>query len=356
MKQIHTQIAIIGGGLSGLATAYFLQKQGIDFILVEARERLGGRIHTTMDADGTPIEMGATWLGPQHTQLQQLLQELSLEIYTQHIDSHAIYDASPQTAPQLLAMPQGQAPSYRIKGGSSSLIQALANQLNTNYLLTHTVVDSIVQGNGKVTVHTASLNITAEAVITTLPPRLLSTISFSPSLPEKVVAVSNQTHTWMGESIKAGFTFKRPFWRDNHGSTVFSPIGPFSELYEHSDASDKKYALKGFLKDTLANNSPKEREERALAQLEKCLGAQVREMAVAYHECSWREEAFTYIPYSSPVAPHQYNGHPVFQDSLWDGKLWLGGTETSTRFGGYMEGAIHRAKTIAKEVSLAVEQ
>ena len=41
---MNTDIVIIGGGISGLHTAYQLQKRGIDFILIEARDRLGGRI------------------------------------------------------------------------------------------------------------------------------------------------------------------------------------------------------------------------------------------------------------------------------------------------------------------------
>ena len=37
-------IAIIGGGLSGLYAAFLLEQRGIDYILLEARDRLGGRI------------------------------------------------------------------------------------------------------------------------------------------------------------------------------------------------------------------------------------------------------------------------------------------------------------------------
>jgi len=50
---LDTNVLIIGGGISGLHTAYQLQKQGTSFMLIEARDRLGGRIlsqnYTTAD-------------------------------------------------------------------------------------------------------------------------------------------------------------------------------------------------------------------------------------------------------------------------------------------------------------------
>ena len=46
---MHTDILIVGGGLSGLALADKLQQAGRDFVLVEARNRLGGRIDVLRD-------------------------------------------------------------------------------------------------------------------------------------------------------------------------------------------------------------------------------------------------------------------------------------------------------------------
>jgi monoamine oxidase len=43
---------IIGAGLSGLATAYFLKKQGIQATILEAQPRYGGRIKTIYSPDG----------------------------------------------------------------------------------------------------------------------------------------------------------------------------------------------------------------------------------------------------------------------------------------------------------------
>ncbi|WP_435980383.1 FAD-dependent oxidoreductase [Psychrobacter sp. DM4] len=52
----NTSVAIIGGGLSGLYAAYLLEKQGLDYILIEARPTLGGRILNNMLLKGTNLE------------------------------------------------------------------------------------------------------------------------------------------------------------------------------------------------------------------------------------------------------------------------------------------------------------
>ena len=69
-------LLIIGAGLTGLSSAYFLRNLGLKAILLEARDRPGGRIHTLYDSVLAPREMGATWLGKKHEHLNDLLSEL----------------------------------------------------------------------------------------------------------------------------------------------------------------------------------------------------------------------------------------------------------------------------------------
>ena len=57
-------VVVIGGGLAGLAAAERLADAGATVTLLEARDRLGGRVHTELSAgQDLPIEMGAEWLG-----------------------------------------------------------------------------------------------------------------------------------------------------------------------------------------------------------------------------------------------------------------------------------------------------
>ena len=56
------------------------------------------------------------------------------------------------------------------------------------------------------------------------------------------------------------------------------------------------------------------------------------------------------MPYQNHVLPHQYNGHAIYQEAYMQGKLWIAGTETSTAFPGYMEGAIRSARAVADQI------
>ena len=52
------EIVIIGGGISGLFFAYLCHKEKIPFLLIEAKDRLGGCIETIYRADSLPAELG----------------------------------------------------------------------------------------------------------------------------------------------------------------------------------------------------------------------------------------------------------------------------------------------------------
>ena len=80
---IKTDIVIIGGGLTSLTLNYLLRKENLKTIVVESRDRLGGRIYTYKNDDTAPLEMGATWLQSPHTSLIALLKELNIGIFSQ---------------------------------------------------------------------------------------------------------------------------------------------------------------------------------------------------------------------------------------------------------------------------------
>ena len=70
---------IIGGGAAGLAAANFLSKQGVRIDLLEARDRLGGRIHTvTSETGDLPIDLGAEFVHGQRNTTWQFIREAGL--------------------------------------------------------------------------------------------------------------------------------------------------------------------------------------------------------------------------------------------------------------------------------------
>lgn len=74
------KVAVLGGGISGLASAYELAKQGMDVTVIEGSPRLGGHIHTHRAAteNGFYFEAGAELVDTNHIALRQMLKELGI--------------------------------------------------------------------------------------------------------------------------------------------------------------------------------------------------------------------------------------------------------------------------------------
>jgi len=87
------KVAIIGGGISGLAAGYLLSQKGIDLTIIEARSRLGGRVysHPIDENENLAVELGAEWIGASHQRVISLCQELGLELHNNQFNTHLLY-------------------------------------------------------------------------------------------------------------------------------------------------------------------------------------------------------------------------------------------------------------------------
>ncbi|MQP66244.1 FAD-dependent oxidoreductase [Niveispirillum sp. SYP-B3756] len=85
------QVAIIGAGFAGLTAARALQAAGLSVIVLEARDRVGGRIHTRHAPDGTPIDVGGQWVGPTQDKVLALADELGVETFTAYEQGETLY-------------------------------------------------------------------------------------------------------------------------------------------------------------------------------------------------------------------------------------------------------------------------
>lgn len=75
------RIIVIGGGFSGLAAAFELSSVGYDVTVLEARDRVGGRVHTLYDfVDGKTVEAGAELIGSNHPTWQAYAKRFKLEM------------------------------------------------------------------------------------------------------------------------------------------------------------------------------------------------------------------------------------------------------------------------------------
>lgn len=87
------KVIIIGAGFAGLSAAYYLHKKKIDFVILESRNRIGGRVFSYVmdEKEKLVIELGAEWVGNSHERLQNLCNEFGLELQNNQFDTHLIY-------------------------------------------------------------------------------------------------------------------------------------------------------------------------------------------------------------------------------------------------------------------------
>lgn len=114
---------IIGGGLSGLAVAEGMAKSGQTFLLVEARDRFGGRILTEHWGDAA-FDLGPAWFWPGQLRTEKLIERLGLQPFAQYAHGALRFEDAQgrvQTGRGFASM-EG---ALRLTGGLGALVQAL---------------------------------------------------------------------------------------------------------------------------------------------------------------------------------------------------------------------------------------
>lgn len=345
------KISIIGGGLSGLTLAYLLSKHHIKTTILEASPRLGGRIQTEIGPLGTPLELGATWLTADHHHLQRLISELGLDKHPQLSEGISLFETSAEEATQKFSVPQEESSSFRIVGGTQQLIEALFQKLDSRTVKSDCKVTHIHAEQDELIIETSSgEKLVTDRVILCLPPQVIhSEITFSPPLPEPLTQLLPNVQTWMAGSIKFILEFEEPFWRKKgYSGMTFSHVGIIAEMYDHSNADQSKFGFTGFLNGAASRISPEERQDLVLQHLEELFGEKIPKPSL-YQDKVWTDK-FVLGDNTIISRPHQHNGHPLLLQSYFSDKLFFAGTETSTEYAGYMEGAIHSAARVASQI------
>lgn len=345
------KVILIGAGLCGLYTAFLLRQKGIEVLILEANNRIGGRIKTITGMTGVTMEMGATWFGNQHSHLLEVLNTLEIPHFKQHTQGISLFETMSFVPPQKFEISDAEEPSFRIEGGTAKILEKLISKIGIQHIKTNTKVSSIKEEDNQLIVtDTDGNHYSADKVISTIPPNLLiNSVVFEPNLPGTFIQLAKKTHTWMGESIKFSVEYKTAFWKEkNYSGTLFSQASIIQEMYDHSTSDYSGFALKGFLNGGTSVLSQEERKRKVITQLTAFFGP-VASDYVAYFEKVWREEPLTFQPYEQLVLAHQNNGHSLFKKPFQNGKLYISGAETASQNPGYMDGAIFAAKTIALE-------
>src|SRR6201987_4213846 len=79
----HIAVASIGAGAAGLGAAHVLKNAGVSFVVLEARDRVGGRGHTIMASPEITFDVGCGWLhSADKNSFVQIAAQLGFEINT----------------------------------------------------------------------------------------------------------------------------------------------------------------------------------------------------------------------------------------------------------------------------------
>ncbi|SFJ65539.1 flavin monoamine oxidase family protein [Jannaschia pohangensis] len=331
----HHPILILGGGLSGLALAHDLLRSGRQALVIEARDRVGGRI---LSAGG--MDLGPAWIWPGQPRIAALLADLGLGTFPQVATGHMMYEDGRGPA-QTVRNPGSMAGSLRVAGGLARVTAALADGLPKDNLRLGCKVTALRPEAGRIRVETTEGTMTAGRVIMCLPPRLAA--GLLPDLSDADQAAMVGVPTWMAGHAKAVAVYDRPFWRDaGLSGDAMSHLGPLVELHDASDVSGTPAAIFGFF-----GVPPQARQDEAalraatLDQLARLFGPAAA-TPVALHLKDWARDLLTATDHDLAPLTH----HPTYAalPPLWDGRLIFGGTETAPTFGGFIEGALEAAE------------
>lgn len=92
VQALSADVAVVGAGLSGLSAARSLVDAGREVVVLEARERVGGRLLNASLGDGVQVDLGGQWVGSDHSRVQGLAGELGIEIFPQFGEGRNLLD------------------------------------------------------------------------------------------------------------------------------------------------------------------------------------------------------------------------------------------------------------------------
>ena len=90
MSEITRDVVIVGAGAAGTTAANELRKAGLSVAVLEARDRVGGRLWTDV-IDGAMLEIGGQWVSPDQDALIETIAELGLETYSRYREGDIVY-------------------------------------------------------------------------------------------------------------------------------------------------------------------------------------------------------------------------------------------------------------------------
>ncbi|MGI8492212.1 MAG: flavin monoamine oxidase family protein [Acidimicrobiales bacterium] len=246
---------------------------------------------------------------------------------------------------------KGGAQQDRVVGGSQLISQRMADELGDRVHL-GSPVHRLDWAPDKVVAHAGGVTVTAARAVLAVPPVLAGRIDYRPALPaDRDQLTQRMPH---GSVIKCMAVYPTPFWRlDGLSGQAASDIGPVTATYDNTPPGGTPGVLLAFVEAgharRLARLPADERKQSVLEALARLFGDQARR-ASGWLELDWSAEPWTRGCYGAHMPPGVWTQFgPALRAPI--GPLHWAGSETATRWPGYMEGAVDSGLRAAEELA-----
>jgi len=245
---------------------------------------------------------------------------------------------------------RGGAQMWRFHGGTELLAQKMARSLGKRVVL-RSPVTGIVQRDSRVTVHSERLDVRAKRVIVAIPPTLAGRIRYQPQMPPGRDQLTQRLP--QGTLMKVAVVYDRPFWRDaGLNGPALSLNGPVNATFDDSPPDGKPGVVFGFIGGDEARHfmrmTKSQRRAAVIGNYTHYFGPKAAHPR-DYLEANWTREEWSRgcpVAVPGPGILTAY-GHLLRKPV---GRIHWAGTETSTYWNGYMDGAVRSGQRAAKEI------
>lgn len=246
------------------------------------------------------------------------------------------------------------AQSMRFVGGSQQVAVRQAESLKGE-IFKSTPARAISQSGSRAEVLSDDVVVGCEHVLVTAPPTLAGKIHYSPHLPPDREHLMQTAP--MGSVVKILSIYETPFWRARGlNGQASAEAGPIKVVFDNSPPSGDPGILVAFAEGSEARRFRRLPDEDRRDVVLQCLGRFFGEEAtkpVAYLEKDWHSEEWSRGCYGAFFPPGVWTncGHALREPT---GRIHWAGSETSTEWAGYMEGAVRSGERAAAEISASL--
>jgi monoamine oxidase len=360
--QPSKRVIIVGAGISGLVAGYELSRAGHDVTILEARNRVGGRVFTlrTPFSDGHFADAGAARIPPDHDMtigyadhfgltLDPFYPESSYYVNLSNDERTLISASDYLNNPPWEGFPVNRKDFIKIRGGTDKLPQAFADTL-TDLIHLATPVETIEQNADGIIVGVSDgTEYSADRALCTVPLPVLNRIQFSPQLSDAKVEASSGGYNYL-QITRVFMQFSNRFW-ESEGLNGWGNTDWPEEIWQPTwDREGPKGVLLSNLffdrADEIDQLSEADRIEHVLNRWESVFPG-VQDHVEGGTSLSWAQQEWSggAVAYPAPEQDEALAGYI----GAAEGRIHFAG-EHASDYHGWMQGALVSGLRAATEI------